>query len=159
MKKTKQHILCIKARRKTKQNINRALGIWKKTLKKCQPEAENVMKILNEVRLVFQVPQDPEVPWVFWTSLGWGGSASHSHLEKCKYASFFCSSQQAIKAQLSKVFSKSCLSWRLISMWSDSKAAVGDLFLPLHLCKAFSNRKVLFGVNKEVVWGLKLFLL
>lgn len=46
-------------------------------------------------------------------------------------------------------------------LWSPgdqgSKAAV-DL-LPLHPHKAFSNRKVLFGVNKEVIWGLKLFLL
>lgn len=43
-KKTKQHILCIKARRQTNKNIKRTLGICKKTSKKCQAEIENVMK-------------------------------------------------------------------------------------------------------------------
>lgn len=38
-----------------------------------------------------------------------------------------------------------------------SKAAAGDL-LPLHLHKAFPNRKMVFGINKVVIWGTKLSL-
>lgn len=152
-----------KTRNKTKknpiQNINRALGIWKKTLKKCQPEAENVMKIPNEVCLVFQVPQDPKS--LEFSGPHWGGVVLlHIHAWKSANMPHF----SVVHNRPSRL---SCPRSSLRAAFpggrspcdQNSKAAVGDLWLPLHLCKTFSNRKMLFGVNKEVVWGLKLFLL